>query len=111
MQLYILSILVALASNVVARPASSDHVVHEKRNGPSNWTPQGNVKPDGRSRLPVKIGLKERNIDSGDQLLMDIADPASKDYGLHMNPEQVDDTPTPSILHCLLQLDCSFIWS
>ena len=99
MQFWFLSILVVFAANVVARPDFLNHVVHEKRNRPSSWTSKGNAKPDGRVRLPVRIGLKERNIDSGDQILMNIADPASNDYAKHMTPKQVHNRGTTFIEH------------
>ena len=89
MQLCFISILVALGDLVLARPGSFNHVVHEKRSGHSNWTPHNKLKPDGRTRLPVRIGLKQSNMKLGDQLLMNIADPTSKDYGQHMTTEQV----------------------
>ena len=99
MQLCFLPIIAALAATVVARPASVDYVIHEKRDGPSSWTSKSYARPDGRIRLPVKIGLKERNIESGQQLLMNIADPASKDYGKHMTPEQVKIRSTAPLQH------------
>ena len=94
MQLNIVSLVATIAASVNALSASISHVVLEKRSGSSSWAPKANAKLDRRIRLPVKIGLKESNINLGDQLLMNIADPRSKDYGKHRTPEQASTPPT-----------------
>ena len=83
------TILGAFAATVLALPASVPHVVHEKRSTTSVWSKIPNVKPDSRTTLPVRIGLKQSNLDRGHDVLMDIADPASENYGKHLTAEQV----------------------
>ena len=94
MKFVLLQIVGAFATGVAALPPSVNHVVLEKRRDPSSWAPKPDAKPDKGVMLPVKIGLRESNIDKGHQLLMNIADPASKAYGKHMSLEEVSVSPT-----------------
>lgn len=79
----------AVATLSVALPASVPHVVHEKRSAASSWSAISGAKPDGRTTLPVRIGLTQSNLDLGYDFLMDVADPSSKNYGKHWTTEQV----------------------
>ena len=81
-------ISLALAASAAALP-SSTHVLHEKRSSSSSWTKLHEVKLDERIILPVRIGLAETNLDSGYEMLMDIAHPRSPNYGKHWSVEQV----------------------
>ena len=78
-----------LAAFVAALPAPSNHVVHEKRSGSSSWSPHERLQPDRRITLPVRIGLTEKNLHLGDDMLMKVSDPASEDFGKHWTHEQV----------------------
>ena len=79
----------ALAAAAAALPTSTNHVVHEKRSGSSRWSQKESIKPDPRTKLPVRIGLAEENLHLGHDILMDVSDPASKNYGKHLTAEQV----------------------
>ncbi|KAF2149685.1 subtilisin-like protein [Myriangium duriaei CBS 260.36] len=46
--------------------------------------------------LPVRIGLKQSNIDDGHELLMQVSHHESPDYGKYYNAEQVVDLFAPS---------------
>jgi len=60
----------ACAISVCAIP-SSNHVVHEKRTeAPKYWEKRGRLKADGV--LPMRIGLTQRNLHKGDDLLMEV---------------------------------------
>lgn len=70
-----------------------DHVVHEKRD----------VVPfskrsilDSDEVIPVRIALKQTNLDKGMDLLMDVSDPDSTNYGNHYTQEQVQALFAPS---------------
>lgn len=89
MKLSLFTVVSALAASVVALPASDYHVVHEKRSASASWSEDASRKPDGSTRLPVRIGLKENNLDQGHDILMRIADPVSEEYGRHLSPQQV----------------------
>lgn len=93
MQFTIIKVVAAFVAGAAALPPSVNHVVLEKSRDLSSWAPKADAKPDQRVILPVKIGLKESNIGLGHQLLMDIADPASKSYGKHMSLEEVSAFP------------------
>lgn len=77
--------VVALAS---ALP-TNNHVVLEQRSGQSSWTADDRLKPDGRIKLPMRIGLKEKNIELGDEILTQVSDPTSEKFGQHLSPEEV----------------------
>lgn len=79
----------ALTALATALPTSSNHVLHEKRSGSSSWSPKEGVKPDGRIKLPVRIGLAESNLHLGHDILMQVSEPTSKQYGKHWTNEQV----------------------
>ncbi|EOA86025.1 uncharacterized protein SETTUDRAFT_177490 [Exserohilum turcica Et28A] len=51
---------------------------------------------DGDVVLPVRIGLKERNLEHGDRFLDDISDPDSPNFGKHWTAERVANTFAPS---------------
>jgi tripeptidyl-peptidase-1 len=90
MKSYILLLVSALAASVIAVPASS-YSVHEKRNShsTSKWAKRDEPL-DRRSIVPVNIALRQRNLENGHDLLMDVADPQSSNYGQHWTPEKVD---------------------
>ncbi|MCJ1325415.1 hypothetical protein MMC10_002078 [Thelotrema lepadinum] len=46
--------------------------------------------------MPVRIGLSGSNLERGYEYLMDVADPASPNYGRHWTPEEVSQTFAPS---------------
>lgn len=60
-----------LASDVVASPVLSRSIQHEKR----EYTPKGWSKGEripGDAVLPMRIGLKQQNLEKGHDLLMDV---------------------------------------
>ncbi len=83
------AILGAFAAGVVALPASTRYVVHEKRSNAASWAEISHTKPNKRITLPVRIGITQTNLDQGHDILMDISHPDSKNYGKHWTPKQV----------------------
>lgn len=81
---------IALATIATALPTLSNHVLHEKRSGSSSWAQRDGFKPDGRIKLPVRIGLAESNLHKGDDILMQISSPDSTLYGKHWTAQQVE---------------------
>lgn len=80
-QLVTYGILAAAA--VTAVQLTNDYATHERRDigRRSIW-----VKRDGisaRHVLPMRIGLTQRNLDRGAELLRDVSDPNSANYGKH----------------------------
>lgn len=69
------TLVAALAAVVAAAPRSTttgNHVVHEKRHLVSNspWIKRDAIHGD--TRLPVRIALKQRNLDKGMDYLMEV---------------------------------------
>lgn len=86
--------LVALATLAVVGYASpltsarSDHVVHERRSTPPpGW--QARDRVDGHIKMPLRIGLKQRNLDMGSHYLDEVSNPRSSKYGQHWSADDV----------------------
>ncbi|KAI2632647.1 putative alkaline serine protease AorO [Hypomontagnella submonticulosa] len=71
------------------RSIPDTHTQHEKRTEiqARAWTKVERALPD--ALLPMRIGLKQQNLQSGHDLLMEISDPKSKKYGKHLSAEEV----------------------
>lgn len=91
MQSHSFLILAALAVLGAATPltsARSGHVVHEKRSAaPSGWTARDRV--EGHLKMPLKIGLKQRNLDMGAHYLDEVSNPRSSKYGQHWSADEI----------------------
>ncbi|MCJ1311870.1 hypothetical protein MMC25_005543 [Agyrium rufum] len=84
-----------LAAVATAVPSGAPHVVHEKRHKTSSlWTRGSRAQP--AERMSMRIGLKQRNLERGHDLLMDVSNPKSRNYGKHWSPEKVIETFSPS---------------
>lgn len=71
MRFHLLAVVGTLAVSVIAAPAPSSHVVHERRDHvPYDWVKW--EKLNGRVKLPVRIGLTQSNLDRGHDLLMEV---------------------------------------
>ncbi|KAK8075930.1 hypothetical protein PG994_003202 [Apiospora phragmitis] len=71
------------------REVPATHNLHERhvpRLG-QHWTKRAKVH--SRAILPMRIGLKQSNLDAGHDRLMDISNPQSANYGKHMSSEEV----------------------
>ncbi|KAK3321723.1 Pro-kumamolisin, activation domain-containing protein [Apodospora peruviana] len=72
------------------------HRLHE-RHTPENLEAWVRREPaDSRAILPIRIGLKQSNLDTGHNLLMDISDPKSPNYGKHLTLEKVTSLFAPT---------------
>ncbi|KAB8346134.1 hypothetical protein FH972_023180 [Carpinus fangiana] len=88
-----LSIIGFLAVGAIAAPAG--HVLHEKREFLSaNWQKKHAI--ESRALMPMRIGLTQQNLDQGHDLLMDVSDHTSPNYGKHYTPEEIADIFAPS---------------
>lgn len=69
--LFKLCVLAAFAASIVAVPAPGSYVLHEKRDAPlKNWVKRSVI--NRKTKLPMRIGMKQSNLDIGDGLLMDV---------------------------------------
>lgn len=98
MQFFFIEALLALAALTAATPASKramHHVTHEKRHQlPSGWAKREKV--EGRVILPLRIGLKQGNLERADELLDGVSNPNSGSYAQHWTPRQIADIFAPS---------------
>lgn len=63
------------------------HELHEKRNGaPIAWTKRARAAE--HNVLPMRIGLKQNNLELGDSMLSRLSDPESEHYGMFL-PEMI----------------------
>ncbi|XDG03575.1 hypothetical protein ABKA04_003190 [Annulohypoxylon sp. FPYF3050] len=53
----------------------------------SSWKKVKRAIPE--AILPMRVGLKQQNLQSGHDLLMDISNPKSKKYGKHLSAEEI----------------------
>ena len=83
----------ALAVPVSSGSDSDKLVVHEKLQSQARWIKKEAV--DSNMKVPVRIALKQRNLDSGMDLLMKVSDPKSSDYGKHYSADKVVSTFSP----------------
>jgi len=73
------------------------HTVHEARDPQSvasRWTQKHRVASS--ALLPVRIGLTQSNLDTGDAMLMQVSDPDSPRYGKHWTSDEVIEYFKPS---------------
>lgn len=90
-----LATLALWAASILAAPAPSSHILHEKRETvASRWIKGDRLEAD--VLLPVRIGMTQSNLDRGHDHLMDVSDPDSPNYGKHWSVEQVHDLFAPS---------------
>ncbi|CAK7204234.1 hypothetical protein SEUCBS139899_006989 [Sporothrix eucalyptigena] len=71
------------------------HTLHERQ--PHTWARrwERTKRAPSDATLPMRIGLKQNNIDDGHERLMAIADPTSPHYGKHMSSKEVVDFFAP----------------
>ncbi|KAI6091726.1 subtilisin-like protein [Hypoxylon rubiginosum] len=59
-----------------------------------SWAKVERAVPD--AVLPMRIGLRQQNLQSGHDLLLDISNPKSKNYGKHLSAEEVVEFFAPA---------------
>ena len=95
------SVTVALLSGAAfAASVPSSYVVHEKRDIiPPQWVKRSQAPRD--IKLPVRIAITPRNAELGHDMLMDISDPRSKNFGRHWTAQEVADffSPNPTTVN------------
>ncbi|KAG6902424.1 hypothetical protein C0995_000350 [Termitomyces sp. Mi166 len=84
-----------LAICLAAPPRTSHHVVHETRAvDPVDWRIVRRLEHD--KVLPMRFGLRQRNLDRIEEMLMAVSHPESPTYGQHWTPSDVVKTFAPS---------------
>ncbi|KAL7907385.1 Tripeptidyl-peptidase sed1 [Trichoderma velutinum] len=77
-------------------PAVLEHVIHEKRSHPSSGILLKRDRVDGDLALPMRIGMTQSNLDAGHDMLLDVSNPDSSNYGRHYTAAEVRDIFAPS---------------
>ncbi|KAK1766642.1 alkaline serine protease [Phialemonium atrogriseum] len=77
------------------RGVPSSHALHERQLPHWATTWQKRDRVPSSAVLPVRIGLKQSNLDQGRNMLLDISTPKSANYGKHMSAEEVIDFFAP----------------
>ncbi|KAI0451280.1 peptidase S8/S53 domain-containing protein [Xylaria acuta] len=92
------TLIAALACSAIpssAAPSSNGHVLHEKRDGaPHLWQKRDRATPS--QVLPIRIGLRQRNLENAESYIYEVADPTSPNFGKHWSAEKVANTFAPS---------------
>lgn len=88
--------LTALSLASLLLGAQGKHVLHEVRTTAIHkaWQRVSRVAPE--AIVPVRIGLKQNNLELGGDRLMAISHPESEHYGKHMSESEVHDLFAPS---------------
>ncbi|KAF2764443.1 subtilisin-like protein [Teratosphaeria nubilosa] len=90
-----LGALVATACAAAVPYAANGHVLHESRTSNVNRHWKRNSRVDANAIIPVRIALKQQNIDVGAERLLEISDPLSSKYGKHLKAGEVHDLFAP----------------
>lgn len=94
MKLHLLPSLLTLAATAFAIPTSHLPVLHEHRfNFVTNTKTRTRVHRD--AIIPLRIGLKQPNLDQGYAHLLEVSDPESSRYGKYWSIEQIFSTYSP----------------
>lgn len=98
----VLAVFVTCPFFVVAAPASTAQnlVVHEKRNLDHDFVQDAEdsghwIKRSRVSRaqvLPMRIALRERNLENAEAYIMDVSSPDSANFGILVNESQTSCT-------------------
>ena len=91
-----LALILASAALVAGSPLANraGHVVHEKRDIiPHGWHKRGAL--NDRAVLPLRFGLKQRNLHRAEEFLDSVSNPRSSKYAQHWSPKEIADMFAP----------------
>ena len=89
--MHFLTLLTAGLVGFAAAVPSDPHVIHEKRSGsPLAWKRHSRAIKE--QTLPIRIGLKQRNLHNADRFIQDVADPDSPNYGRSEDESRKDES-------------------
>ncbi|TVY34558.1 Tripeptidyl-peptidase [Lachnellula subtilissima] len=97
MKLTVLAIVGGFVAQALAAPAPVPYTLHEKREvQKEKWTRNLDVKLNRDAVIPISIGLTQRNLENGYDMLMDVSHPKSPNYGKHWSMKKIKETFAPS---------------
>ncbi|CZT09147.1 related to Tripeptidyl-peptidase sed1 [Rhynchosporium agropyri] len=86
------------------REIPASHGLHERHlaHWSEEWVKKSKIP--GSQVFPMRIGLKQHNLEAGHNKLMELSTPGSASYGNHMTPEEVIDffAPPQSVTDAVL---------
>lgn len=85
---------VALFSGATASPLDVSHTIHERRSVPPKGWKKRDIL-DRRAVLPMRIGLKQQNLDKTWEWLSSVSHPGSESYGQHWTAKEVAEAFAP----------------
>ncbi|KAI1745231.1 peptidase S8/S53 domain-containing protein [Xylaria scruposa] len=87
------------------RSVPTTHDLHERHepHWSRNWDKK--AKLPGSKVIPMRIGIKQGNIEAGQAKLLDISNPVSPNYGRHMTADEVVDffAPAQSTVNAIVE--------
>ncbi|KAH7321462.1 putative protease S8 tripeptidyl peptidase I, partial [Rhexocercosporidium sp. MPI-PUGE-AT-0058] len=85
----VLGLVISIAVTVECAAVPKSHVLHEKRDAASShqWVRREQIPAS--AILPMRVGLKQQNLENGHGYLMDVSHPDSPNYGKHWTAEEV----------------------
>lgn len=92
--------LILPLSTLFLSAAASPYVVHEKRHEGTKDRWSKVTQLDSSATVPVRIGLKQQNLEHGDRWLMEVSDPTSPSYGKHWSAKDVVDAFKSRFVAC-----------
>ncbi|GAW11384.1 hypothetical protein ANO14919_007280 [Xylariales sp. No.14919] len=85
----------ALCSSLVFGLPTSEHVVHEKRDGvPAHWRKISEASDD--TPIDLRFALKQNNLERAQEYMREVSHPESENFGRFWTPQQVISTFAPS---------------
>ncbi|KAF4555101.1 Pro-kumamolisin activation domain-containing protein 1 [Elsinoe fawcettii] len=105
MYLLTVGVVANLALTCLAAPTThATHVLHEKRGAaPHQWQKRHRALPE--QKVPVRIALRERNIESTASFVDDVSNPESPNFGKHWSASKVANAfaPHPETKYAVMQ--------
>lgn len=80
----ILVVIFCISSVLALLKTKGSFVLHEKRGAPSHgWTKRS--RAFSGEPLPIRIGLTQNNLHRAEELMLDVSDPTSPNFGMHVD--------------------------
>ncbi|KAI5480340.1 hypothetical protein MNV49_000915 [Pseudohyphozyma bogoriensis] len=89
-----LSILFALAATASVLANPNNEPFEARTTVPRSWK-RSSVPINKSHKIPLRIGLTQQNMHRVEDVLMDVSDPSSVNYGKHWTPDQVAEYFAP----------------
>ncbi|KAJ7445217.1 subtilisin-like protein [Mycena galericulata] len=91
---FFLAFLLATSTSALRVKPATSSTIHEKRADHPSLTHTRRL--EGHVTVPLKIGLKQRNVDTLAEHLLSVSDPHSPSFAQHWSPEKVVEVFAPA---------------